>query len=129
MSKNVYVAGPFVDKENAMQLARKLEAAGHTITHRWWNYEGLGEEHESEEFLRKCAYSDWHGVRDADVIVVWNTAKSEGKAVEQGIAIALGKSIIVLTPDKKPSSNVFHYLPNYIHTKTVEETLEHLNGL
>jgi nucleoside 2-deoxyribosyltransferase len=124
MSKRVYVAGPWVDRFNAANIADAVSVMGHTITHNWWAYEGEGEHTESLEFLRKCAEMDVEAVRTADVVVVLNTYKSEGKAAEQGIAIALGKPIIVITPGEKPSSNIFHYLPNYTHVTTVKEALE-----
>lgn len=124
MSKRVYVAGPWVDRDKARDLGATLSARGHQITHPWWSYEGEGEHLESEEFLRSCAESDVRGVRTADVVVVLNTAKSEGKSAEQGMAIAYGIPVICITPGEKPTSNIFHHLPNYTHVKTVTEALE-----
>ncbi len=124
MSKRIYVAGPWVDREQAVPIAAKLEALGHTITHKWWNYEGENQQHGPPEFLRECAEHDVEGVRTADIVLVLNTSKSEGKAGEQGMAIAWGKPIVCITPDIRPSTNIFHYLPCYTHVKTVEEALE-----
>jgi len=124
MSKRVYLAGPWVDRDNAKNIASILTNKGHVITHPWWDYEGKGEEHETEKFMRDCAVKDVNGVSTADVVVVLNTAKSEGKATEQGIAIALRIPVVVITPGEKPSSNIFHHLPSYTHVKTVEEALE-----
>ena len=125
MAKRVYLAGPWVDREKVTEIADILEGKGYKLTHKWWKYEGEGEHLESKEFLQNCAYHDVDGVRFADVVVVMNTAKSEGKAVEQGLAIAFGKPVICWTPgDTKPSSNIFHHLPNYTHVKTLEAVLE-----
>jgi nucleoside 2-deoxyribosyltransferase len=124
MSKRVYVAGPWVDRAQAQYLANVIASKGHTITHPWWAYEGKGEEFETEEFMRTCAIKDVTGVTTADVVVVLNTAKSEGKATEQGIAIARGLPIVVITPGEKPTSNIFHHLSNYTHVKTIDEALE-----
>lgn len=124
MSKRVYVAGPWVDRHNAAALGLDVENAGHTITHKWWHYDGEGEHLESEDFLRQCAENDVRGVRTADVVVVLNTAKSEGKASEQGLAIAYGIPVVVITPGEKPTSNIFHHLSNYTHVKTTQEALE-----
>jgi nucleoside 2-deoxyribosyltransferase len=128
MSKRVYLAGPWIAREAMPKMAEQLEAAGHKITHKWWEYEGENQDEETDEFLRSCAEQDVAGVVTADVVIVYNTAKSEGKAVEQGIAIVVGHPIIVVTPYEKPSSNIFHYLPQYTHVKTFQEALEIVNG-
>lgn len=128
MSKRVYLAGPWVDRLIMPQLASRLEAAGHYVTHPWWQYEGAGESTESEEFLRKCAQLDVDGVSSADVVLVYNSAKSEGKATEQGIAIALGKPIVCLTPFEKVTSNIFHHLALYTHVTSMDEAMEVIGG-
>lgn len=121
----VYLAGPFIDLKIMPTLAAQIEDAGHTITQRWWEYEGESEHPESTEFLENCAQLDRDGVANCDIVIVWNTAKSEGKAVEQGLAIAWQKPIIMVTPGAKPSSNIFHYLRgNYYHCKTMEEAVK-----
>lgn len=119
----VYLAAPWIHREDAKNIANRLVQYGHVITHPWWDYEGEGEHLESEEFLLACAQSDVRGVRTADVVIVLNSAKSEGKSAEQGLAIAYGLPIICITPGDKPTSNIFHHLPNYTHVKTVEEAL------
>lgn len=124
MSKRIYVAAPWVDRDSAKSVAELLRSKGHVITHSWWNYEGENQSNESYDFLRGCATQDYFGVTTADLVLVLNSFKSEGKAVEQGIAIATGKPIICITGDVKPSSNIFHYLPCYRHVKTLEEALE-----
>ena len=124
----IYVAAPWVHREAAEGLAKILEINGYTVTHPWWKYEGEGEHKESNEMLTKFALADVEGVVTADYVVVLNTAKSEGKAVEQGIAITEGIPIICITPGEKPSSNIFHYLPCYVHVKSIDEALEYLNG-
>jgi hypothetical protein len=60
--------------------------------------------------LRREAQHDWDDVKAADVLVVLNYEKSEGKATEQGLALAMGKKIIGVG---KPGNNIFHYLPHY----------------
>jgi nucleoside 2-deoxyribosyltransferase len=117
----VYVAGPWVDRESAKEFAARLEARGHVITHPWWLYEGENQDNEPKEFLQQCAKQDVEGVRTADAIIVLNTFKSEGKAVEQGLAIAFEKPIICMTPGEKPSSNVFHYLTSFYNHVTSPE--------
>lgn len=122
----IYVAGPWIHRKDMPEIEAALNRVGHTVTHRWWEYEGESQETESKEFLEQCAKADVKAVRDADAVIVINTAKSEGKAVEQGIAIALEKPIIVVTPGEKPSSNIFHYLRTYKHVKSVQEAINSL---
>lgn len=131
----IYLAGPWVHRDKMPEIADSINKAGHTITHPWWKYEGSSDPNKygdnvtafedslSEDFLRSCAELDVMGVKTADAVIVYNSAKSEGKATEQGIAIALGKPVIVVTPAEKPTSNVFHYLPNYTHVTTVEDAI------
>ena len=122
----IYLAAPWVDRDLATAAAKKIEAVGHTITHPWWQYEGENQQAESEAFLIACAKNDVIGVETADVVIVINTNKSEGKAVEQGIAIAHEKPIICITPGEKPTYNIFHHLSNYRHVKSLEEALDSL---
>lgn len=125
MNRSIYLAGPWIDRHQMPGIASALEAKGHTITHKWWVYEGKGEEHETEKFMKDCAVKDYNGVADCDVVVVYNSAKSEGKATEQGIALALEKRIVCWTPtDSSPTSNIFHHMYHYKHVKTLEEMLD-----
>jgi nucleoside 2-deoxyribosyltransferase len=114
MNKRIYVAGPWVDRENAKQLADRLQKFGYIITADWWNYEsGIRTGEERDEFLTHCAVVDKRGVETADAVVLINSSVSEGKAVEQGIAIALDLPIIAIGTRGEHSKNVFHYLYNY----------------
>lgn len=71
------------------------------------------------------ARMDMFDVIRADVVLVLNLAKSEGKAVEQGIALAREIPIIVVGLDR---FNVFQYLPQYTFVKTVEEAIQLLKS-
>ena len=112
----IYIAGPWVDRKAVNEFSAILEKAGFEITHAWWNYE------ESKNNSSREACDDLEGVRRADAVVVWNTALSEGKATEQGLAIAWNKPIVCLTPDGFPvKTNIFHVLDNYVHVSTQED--------
>lgn len=126
MSKRIYVAAPWVDRLHARDVAATLTAHGFTITMDWWNYE-LGEEQAEDKaaFRRMCALKDKAGVRTADAVVLINSAKSEGKAVEQGLALAYGLPIVAIGELGAVSSNVFHYMDNYhwvpdLHTASIK---------
>jgi hypothetical protein len=67
---------------------------------------------------------DKRGVKMADVLLLINSAKSEGKAVEQGLAIAYGIPIIAVGVRGVLSKNVFHYLDDYTWTQSVDDALK-----
>ena len=116
--KRIYVAAPWIARAEAKEFANVLHEIGYEITMNWWDYEsearGLEKDTENyAKFLHMCATKDLRGVRTADAVVLMNSSKSEGKAVEQGIAIALGIPIIAIGKLGEHSQNVFHYLPLY----------------
>lgn len=104
----VYIAAPFVHKQQAAGAALLLEARGFTITKRWWEHRDVdGEKQpngstlyssEQRAELQQQAFEDVEGVLSADVVVVLNLCTSEGKAVEQGIAIAERIPVLVYAP-------------------------------
>jgi nucleoside 2-deoxyribosyltransferase len=117
----IYIAAPWKDKALMPEIAAKFEAAGHKITWKWWATDDIAEGNRNEDALQTQALNDVNGVLDADVLVLINTAKSEGKAVEQGIAIASGIPIIAVGKRGDGTSlNVFHYLSVYDWTEDVE---------
>lgn len=113
---NVYIAAPWVHRDDAREAAKIIDAAGHIVTEAWWDHVDVGQKFDgsdetaiTDELARQAAL-DIIGVMNADVVVVLNLAKSEGKAVEQGIALTLGVPIIGVG---QMGSNVFQYLPQY----------------
>jgi nucleoside 2-deoxyribosyltransferase len=115
---NVYLAGPWADRAKMPAIATVFEAAGFTITHKWW-LEETGQNPDPDHGQR-CALNDLHGVCNADAVVVLNTLYSEGKAVEQGLA--LGQGIPLCLIGKNPH-NVFYHLDSIEKVDTVEEAL------
>lgn len=121
----VYVAAPWTRKSEAQHYADALEAAGHTITKKWWEHRevpgyldpAIGEAELAE--LEQQAKEDVEGVLNAQAFVLLNLEKSEGKSVETGLAFASaafyvngatnsGVSRFILVGGK---SNLFHYAP------------------
>lgn len=122
---NIYVAAPIKGKELAIEAAAALEAEGHSITHKWWNVEFVGAEGLlSADALAMYAHQDVVGVREADAVLLINSHKSEGKAVEQGIAIERDIPIITIGKRGEHSNNVFHYLSNYRWVETLPEAIK-----
>lgn len=112
----IYVAAPWVRKDDAIQAGEKLKAAGHTITSRWFTHEGdpndpTGATVELER-IQHQALQDIQDVRAAEVLVVLNLQKSEGKAVETGIAIAAQIPVISVGT----RSNIFQTLGTEVAT-------------
>lgn len=114
----IYLAAPWVDKDKMELIARTFEAKGFSITHRWWEVDPDTAE------LSAQALKDYFGVVKADILVLLNTSKSEGKAVEQGIAIAEEKPIVAIGTLNSESKNIFHHLPNYTWVGSVEEAIK-----
>ena len=118
----IYVAAPWAEKDGAAKDARTLlQAAGHTVTSRWIDYKGA--EHDPE-VLKQEAINDWEDVATANMLFLLNLqprgSETSGKAVETGIALALGKRIVAVGE----KSNVFHYLPHVSWFGSVKEALE-----
>lgn len=123
----IYLAAPWKNREMMPELSAIFEAAGHTITMKWWETEVIeaeGRNHNAD--LRTQAEHDRDGVFNADVVVVFNTAKSEGKAVEQGLAIAKGIPIIAVGKLGGESKNVFHYLKCYTWVDDINGAIKEL---
>lgn len=95
----VYIAGPWVRRPEVREAAKKLEAAGHEVTSRWL-YEHEGNPNDSsgllnpDSYIREQALDDVADVLRADVFIILNLQKSEGKAFEMGVAYMASKPII-----------------------------------
>src|SRR2546430_1117245 len=127
MSLKIYIAAPWKSKDQMASIATSVEALGHVITKKWWTVEDTKEsDPQGPAILMQQAADDLEGVRNADLVLVINSTKSEGKAFEQGAAIALGKPILIVGKRVEFSQNVFHYLPSYYWVNTIEDALKML---
>lgn len=116
----IYLAGPWIHRDVMETIATKLESLGATITHRWWNTETDGRTLTDRDHAYH-AWLDENGVMEADAVLVINSTSSEGKAVEQGIALGLGIPIFIVGTRGEHSKNIFHYLSRYVWCPTIEE--------
>ncbi len=102
----VYVATKYEEKTRATQVATILEAAGHSITYKWWFNEQV-----SPEQARK----DVMGVLSADALVL--IAEKDlnycGALVELGIAIGAELPIFVIG-SALDDRCIFMRLPNLL---------------
>lgn len=119
----VYLAAPWVCRDAARGVAKDLEAAGYSITRPWWDMEAGWEEHDK---LAHHAEEDVAAVVAADVMVVLDYAKSEGKSFEQGVAKMCGLHIIGVRKDGVDNQNIFHHLDNYTWVNSPAEAIDEL---
>lgn len=127
----VYLAGPWIKGGDAKVAAKQFEQAGIEITSRWLE-KVKGNTDPSYDYTKDPTYTatdaqteatkDMEDVFAADMVVVINSAKSEGKAVETGLALAWGIPIVVVGEP----TNTFHYFDDPITAMvgTVEEAIE-----
>jgi nucleoside 2-deoxyribosyltransferase len=120
----VYIAAPWVRRPEAIEVGKRFVAAGHELTCRWFDHVTDGDPNDSTgvtcdpKGIIHQALEDITDVQRAHVLVVLNLEKSEGKAVETGIAIAAGIPVISVGD----RSNIFQALGNEV--ATVDEALE-----
>ena len=122
---NWYVAGPWLDRPNVREIITKIEAAGYQTCSRWAeidNPDVAEDDPERVQKLRDQAMRDVEDVIMADGLIYVNSLKSEGKATELGISIAMLKPIIIIGGRE---TNIFLNI-NIPAYPTIEEALEWL---
>lgn len=113
----IYLAARYSRGLELQSYAHDLREAGHTITSRWiyGNHQisdaGLADEAKAEERTR-FAREDYEDILAADCVISFteaprSTSSRGGRHVEFGIALALGKRVIIIGPRE----NLFHALP------------------
>ena len=125
----IYIAAPWAHRGDMPGISERFEQSGHEITWKCWTTPDIPENADRNKELTLQAHNDMNGVIDADLLVLVNSAKSEGKSVEQGIAISNRKPIIAIGKLGAVSQNVFHYLPQYKWVETVEDAVNAVNLL
>ena len=133
----VYVAAPWTHKAEALEYAMAIEAAGHEITKKWWEHREVPGYLDSvisvanQVELETQAAEDIAGVLAADAFVLLNVGKSEGKAVETGVALIAALLSQGRGPMSGPTtfilvggmSNLFHYLQVWHMAQTPEDVI------
>lgn len=132
MAVKIYLAAPWVHKENAKAVRDQFVAAGIEVTSRWLDFHGQSGAEWDPEVLEREAVNDLEDICAADGMVILHSAVSEGKSFEQGFFLGasklLGKNnkmIVVLAEDFGRSHNIFHYIRDiYDVVPTVEAAIE-----
>lgn len=127
----IYLAARY-SRHPEMRGARDvLTALGHVVTSRWIDQHG-GDQLESATLAQLntnpsgCAIYGQHDVEDvgaADVVVSFTGGEGGrgGRHVEFGIAIALGKDLVVIGPRE----HIFHTLPQVRQYETWGDYVRH----
>lgn len=113
----IYLASRYSRFQEMQRYRDELEAAGHVVTSRWINGDhqiddaGLSVQAKEAERIR-FASEDRDDLIAADCVVSFTEAPRSsnsrgGRHVEHGMALALGKRVIVVGHRE----NVFHCLP------------------
>lgn len=120
MNRNlvVYLAAPWADRAEAREVRDIITSHGIEVNSRWLDTHHTTEEEATHEVLSKEALNDVEDVLNCDILMLWNTQKSEGKAVETGMALIAQKGIILIGD----RSNVFHHL-SFPQVSTLEEAI------
>mgnify|MGYP003394985678 CR=1 FL=1 len=104
----IYLAAPWTHRQYAHTVAQDFRVQGFVIVSRWHDVWGNQDASAvTPTILQTEALADVADLFSAEALVVLNREKSEGKAVEQGIALALRIPVIIVGLQ----TNVFHYLP------------------
>ena len=102
----IYIATGYKRREEHNEVRDALTGAGHTLTHDWTTPENR------RLPACKAALADKQGIQDADLLIVLLPG-GMGTHTELGIALALGKPVLVYALDPKdlPRSMIFLYHP------------------
>lgn len=123
----IYCAGPWIHKSDLKVIADELRHRNFTVTSRWHDTTLNSNIYEAEpRVMSEEAQKDYDDIFAADTLVYLNSAKSEGKATELGIALARGYDIFVIGGRQ---NNVFQHLPQIKHRTSLLDVLGDLNGL
>jgi nucleoside 2-deoxyribosyltransferase len=118
----VYLAGPWKHRLSAAMGRSYLRHRGIDVVSNWTDVDDT----KDSQQLQKAAQQDWNELQQADVLVLLNLAKSEGKAVEFGSALQRGIRVIVVQPDVFARSHIFMHLPQVEFVTTLVEAADRL---
>lgn len=118
----IYVAGPWVKKQEASDVGKTLRSHGFSVVSRWHD-NAYGEDSQIDDIMREEALNDHDDVAEANALVYLNLEMSEGKATELGMCLAWDIPIHVLGGKK---NNVFLHLPWVNHHDSLGSVIRSL---
>lgn len=125
----IFVSGQIDEKEEINEIYKKLQKAGHEVTHDWTKTDGIGDKLKNQEEAGLRAAKDITGVVDADVYILVsnNTKPGKGMYVELGAALALNEALgkpQIFTIGNRNHLSIFYLHPAVIHLKAIEDVLQ-----
>lgn len=120
-----YIATRLENVAAHTRVARQLIAAGHVLTYDWSTHGAVFREGLSR--IKEVAHREMQGVVQADIIVMlWPGGR--GTHVELGLALALGKPVIIVSNEDghhepSPDTCAFYHADGVILVRTVEDAI------
>lgn len=108
-----YIASKLENAARVRELAEALKARGWRQTYDWTVH---GSVRGDRERLKETACAEWGGVQDADIIIVLLPG-GRGTHTEFGMALAMGKDIVLHSEDPAPfepaseETSAFYWAP------------------
>ena len=127
--KKIYIAAPFNRAGAASYWAAGAEDEGWEVVSTWF-YQPRTDtmshiKHDTERVLG-VAISDLRELASADAVVVMaGGSTSGGKHVETGLALAMGKRVVIVGGGTD-YENVFHALPNLTRVRSFGDAMDSL---
>jgi hypothetical protein len=128
----IFVSGQIDEKEEINSIYKKLQDAGHEVTHDWTKTDDIGDKLTNQKEAGLRAAKDITGVVEADVyILVSNNSKpGKGMYVELGAALALNEAVgkpQIITIGSRNHLSIFYLHPAVCHLDTIEDVLQKLS--
>ena len=121
----VYLAARYSRHKEMQGYRDELAKLGHVVTSRWINGDHQAE-NDNIEKMAQFAQDDWEDIHAADWVISFTeeprqmSSSRGGRHVEHGIALALGKRVIVVGWRE----NVFHCLSQVELFESWQEVLD-----
>lgn len=114
----IYLASSLNNAERVKELKTLVEDIGYKITYEWYTH-GLITD---QSVLPEIGKLESQGVIDCDVLLMIQPA-ALGSHVELGIAIALGKKIIIFEEVEPIQQKPFYFLPGIEKHRNVDDLI------
>lgn len=119
----IYTAARYARREEILEQAKKLSAAGHIVTARWVQGDEEGKS------LKDVAMMDYDDVFAANMVLVFTDPVGTawtggGRHTELGLGYALGKQIWLVGPREQ----VFHHLPDVKQFDNIDQVIGALSA-
>ncbi len=118
----IYVAASWAFITHTKSVKKQFQNAGFEVVSTWTEQEDTAD----AQTLSENAQRDMDELESADAFVIFNWAKSEGKATEMGWALAAGKIVVLVG---STDGNFFYHLPQVHQTENIAEAIEYLRDM